>query len=84
MKDLKQVKSSYNGHLKHGDTKNLISVTLKRYAKEKYYDLGNKVIIDTNNLVSVTMKRYSKEKYYDLGKKIIIGAEGETIIVALY
>ena len=53
LKDLKQVKSSYNGHLKHGDTKNLISVTLKRYAKEKYYDLGNKVIIDKEGEIKI-------------------------------
>lgn len=53
LKDLKQVKSSYNGHLKHGDTKNLISVTLKRYAKEKYYDLGNKVIIDKDGEIKI-------------------------------
>ena len=45
LKDLKQVKSSYLGHLKYGDTNNLVNVCLKQYAKEKYYDLGKIVRI---------------------------------------
>ena len=53
LKDLNQVKASYFGHLKYGDTNNLISVTLKRYEKEKYYDLGNKVVIDNNGELKI-------------------------------
>ena len=45
LKDLKQVKSSYLGHLKYGDTNNLVKVCLKQYVKEKYYDLGKIVRI---------------------------------------
>lgn len=53
LKDLNQVKASYFGHLKYGDTNNLISVTLKRYEKEKYYDLGNKIVIDNNGELKI-------------------------------
>ena len=45
IKDLNQVKASYLGHLKYGDTNKLIIVTLERYAKDKYSDLGNRVRI---------------------------------------
>ena len=56
LKDLKQVKSSYNGHLKHGDTNNLVKVTLDRYEKDRYYDLGYKVIINECNDVFICNK----------------------------
>ena len=56
LKDLKQVKSSYNGHLKHGDTNNLVKVTLDRYEKDRYYDLGYKVIINECNDVIICNK----------------------------
>ena len=45
IKELKQVKASYLGHLKYGDTNNLVKVCLKKYAKEKYRDLGKIVRI---------------------------------------
>ena len=48
LKKVKMVESSYVGHLKYGDTNNLVSFVLRRYKKEKYYDLGNKVIIKSN------------------------------------
>ena len=53
LKDIKQVKASYLGHLKYGDTNNLVSVTLKRYEKEKYYDLGNKIVIEDNGELKI-------------------------------
>lgn len=46
LKDVNQVKSSYLGHLKYGNTKNLINSTLIRYAKVLDENLGNWVIID--------------------------------------
>ena len=56
LKDLKQVKMSYLGHLKYGNTNNLVKVTLDRYEKNKYYDLGSKVIISENNDVIICDK----------------------------
>ena len=56
LKDLMQVRSSYLGHLKYGNTNNLVSKTLKRYEKVRYYDLGNKVIISDNNDIVICDK----------------------------
>ena len=46
IKKIRMIEGSYLGHLKYGSTNNLVSVILKRYKKDKYYDLGSKVIID--------------------------------------
>ena len=56
LKDLKQVKMSYLGHLKYGNTNNLVKVTLDRYEKDRYYDLGYKVIINECNDVIICDK----------------------------
>ena len=56
LKDLEQVKSSYLGHLSYGNTNNLVKVTLKKYAKDKYYDLGNEVKIVNNSIVILEKK----------------------------
>lgn len=46
LKDVNQVKSSYLGHLKYGNTNNLINSTLIKFAKDRYENLGNWVMID--------------------------------------
>ena len=40
----------------HGNTNNLVKVTLDRYEKDRYYDLGYKVIINECNDVIICNK----------------------------
>ena len=56
IKKARVIESSYLGHLKYGNTKKLISTTLKRYKKDKYYDLGKKIIIDNNGNIIIYKK----------------------------
>lgn len=60
IKDVKQVKASYLGHLKYGDTNNLVFVTLKRYEKDKYYDLGDKIIINDKGEIEIVALNQKK------------------------
>ena len=48
---LKQVKSSYLGHLQYGNTKKLVNLTLNRY--EKKYELGVEVRIVENEIIYI-------------------------------
>ena len=48
LKKVKMIEGSFLGHLRYGDTNKLILTTLKKYKKDKYHDLGNKVVIDDN------------------------------------
>lgn len=48
-----QVKYSYIGHLRYGDTYNLVDNTLNRYFKDKY-DIGDYVIIDKYGNIQTT------------------------------
>ena len=48
-----QVKYSYIGHLRYGDTYNLVDNTLNRYFKDKY-DIGDYVIIDEYGNIQTT------------------------------
>ena len=52
-KDIIQIKASYLGHLKYGNTKNLINRTLKKYEKDKYYDYGKEVKILKNGEIVI-------------------------------
>ena len=48
-----QVKYSYIGHLRYGDTYNLVDNTLNRYFKDKY-DIGDYAIIDDYGNIQTT------------------------------
>lgn len=54
--NVKMVEGSYLGHLKYGDTNKLVSVVLKRYKKDMYYDLGNRIIIGDEGEVIICDK----------------------------
>ena len=51
---LNQIKNSCFGHLKYGNTKNLIKKTVDRYEKVKYYDLGNRVKIMLDGTIIIS------------------------------
>ena len=60
LKKLYQIKNSYEGHLKYGDTKKLVYQNLKKINRGKYFDIGNKVII--NSIGEIIIVEIQKEK----------------------
>lgn len=54
--DINQIKASYLGHLRYGNTTKLINVTFKRYEKDKYSDFGNFVKINSDGSVTIEKK----------------------------
>lgn len=48
-----QVKYSYLGHLRYGNTYNLVDNTLNRYFKDKY-DIGEYIVIDNHGNIQIT------------------------------
>ena len=51
--DVNQVKASYLGHLRYGNTNNLIKSVINRYEKDKYMDYGKTVIIKLNGELEI-------------------------------
>lgn len=51
------IEGSYLGHLRYGDTKNLVCSTIKRFRKDKYFYLGNKVIIYNKESIIICNKK---------------------------
>lgn len=56
IKYINQVKASYLGHLKYGNTKKLIKNTLSYYQQDKYKDIGKSVYIDENGKIKTLEK----------------------------
>ena len=50
---LKQIRASYLGHLKYGDTEKLIRNVIQRYNKDPYLDFGKKVIIQLDGNLKI-------------------------------
>ena len=58
-KELLQVQNSYLGHLKHGNTKNLIKVNLEKYIKNKENDVEVPFIIIKNREIHYQGKNWA-------------------------
>ena len=57
LEKIKMIEGSYLGHLRYGDTKNLVCSTIKRFRKDKYFYLGNKVIIYNKESIIICNKK---------------------------